>query len=93
MSRRYEALTLYLVLHAVIGGGGTALRDFVSDAVGNATQDANYKGLYLPFYTVGTGVGKIPGTCKASRHMGIEVSLTMQVGCQTFVERSRMLDP
>ena len=43
----------------VIGGGGTALRDFVSDAVGNATQDANYKGLYLPFYTVGTGVGEI----------------------------------
>lgn len=40
---------------AVVGGGGTALRDFVSDAVGNATQDANYKGLYLPFYTVGTG--------------------------------------
>ena len=42
---------------AVIGGGGTALRDFVSDAVGNATQDANYKGFYLPFYTVGTGAG------------------------------------
>ena len=30
----------------------------MSDAVGNATQDANYKGLYLPFYTVGTGVGE-----------------------------------
>lgn len=44
----------------VLGGGGTALRDFVSDAVGNATQDANYKGLYLPFYTVGTGVGQNP---------------------------------
>ncbi|CAL5229312.1 g12616 [Coccomyxa viridis] len=44
--------------YSVIGGGGTALRDFVSDAVGNATQDANYKGLYLPFYTVGTGVGQ-----------------------------------
>ena len=41
----------------MVGGGGTALRDFVSDAVGNATQDANYKGFYLPFYTVGTGAG------------------------------------
>ncbi|CAK0787101.1 hypothetical protein CVIRNUC_010317 [Coccomyxa viridis] len=44
--------------YTVVGGGGTALRDFVSDAVGNATQDANYKGLYLPFYTVGTGAGQ-----------------------------------
>ncbi|KAK9917387.1 hypothetical protein WJX75_003825 [Coccomyxa subellipsoidea] len=44
--------------YTIIGGGGTALRDFVSDAVGNATQDANYKGLYLPFYTVGTGAGQ-----------------------------------
>lgn len=57
---------LYLIAclwPAVIGGGGTALRDFVSDAVGNATQDANYKGLYLPFYTVGTGVGRILSQC------------------------------
>ncbi|BDA50526.1 probable phosphate-binding protein PstS 2 [Coccomyxa sp. Obi] len=44
--------------YTIVGGGGTALRDFVSDAVGNATQDANYKGLYLPFYTVGTGAGQ-----------------------------------
>ena len=62
MSQRYEALTSYLLLHAVVGGGGTALRDFVSDAVGNATQDANYKGLYLPFYTVGTGAGDAPAS-------------------------------
>ncbi|EIE20592.1 periplasmic binding protein-like II [Coccomyxa subellipsoidea C-169] len=30
--------------YTIVGGGGTALRDFVSDAVGNATQDSNYKG-------------------------------------------------
>ena len=52
------SLSLTYNCPTVIGGGGTALRDFVSDAVGNATQDANYKGLYLPFYTVGTGVGE-----------------------------------
>ncbi|KAK9787885.1 hypothetical protein WJX73_010055 [Symbiochloris irregularis] len=39
------------------GGGSTALKKFVSDAVGNATQDANYKGVSLPFYTVGSGQG------------------------------------
>jgi hypothetical protein len=53
---------------AVIGGGGTALRDFISDAVGNATQDANYKGFYLPFYTVGTGAGARTAAMHASSH-------------------------
>lgn len=72
------------------GSGSSALRDYVSDGVGNATQvhhcvlhslpllmvtraepqcrkpffmqDSNLGGLYLPFYTEGTGVGaSLPG--------------------------------
>lgn len=42
----------------VDGSGSSALRDYVSDGVGNATQDSNLGGLYLPFYTEGTGVGQ-----------------------------------
>lgn len=86
MIQRYEALTSYLLLPAVVGGGGTALRDFVSDAVGNATQDANYKGLYLPFYTVGTGAGE---TLAPARYQGTGALMFhkhMQASCQASVK-------
>ena len=43
----------------MVGGGSTALRKFVTDSVNNATQDANYKGVLLPFYTVGSSQGKL----------------------------------
>lgn len=43
--------------YLVTGGGSTALKKFVTDSVNNSTQDANYKGVSLPFYTVGSSQG------------------------------------
>ena len=49
-------------LFAVVAGGSNALRKFVTDGVNNATQDANYKGVSVPFYTVGSQQGQRLGS-------------------------------
>ncbi|KAK9818681.1 hypothetical protein WJX74_005373 [Apatococcus lobatus] len=43
---------------AVVGGGSTALQNYVAAICDNATQDSNYAGLYLPYYAVGVSTGQ-----------------------------------